>query len=61
MLDQVRYHYDVPEHNFEYYAWLTQIQQGRCLQTTFEKQRRTRSVSNVKNMGGIYWQFNTDW
>lgn len=61
MLDQVNYHYDVPQHNFEYYSWLTQIQQGRCLQTTFEKQRRTRSVANIKNMGGIYWQFNTDW
>jgi beta-mannosidase len=31
------------------------------MQTVFEKQRRGRSVTNVKNMGSIYWQFNTDW
>ena len=31
------------------------------MSTSFEKQRRARSAPNIKNMGSIYWQFNTDW
>mmetsp|Transcript_16175 Transcript_16175/g.27372 ORF Transcript_16175/g.27372 Transcript_16175/m.27372 type:complete len:197 (-) Transcript_16175:720-1310(-) len=69
MVNQTLRHYELPRNAsdpfdrsaFEYYLWLSQIQQGRCMQTVFEKQRRGKSVSNIKNMGSIYWQFNTDW
>ena len=68
MLDQSRRHFRVPvdvpgnRTHFSYYLWLTQIQQGRCLSTSFEKQRRGRSLyKTVLNMGSIYWQINTNW
>jgi len=67
MVDQSRRHYHIPadkvgdQDYFSYYLWITQIQQGRCMATISEKQRRSRSNSTVNNMGVIYWQFNTDW
>ena len=67
MLDQSRRHFLIPKDvpgskpHFSYYLWLTQIQQGRCLAVSFEKQRRARSIPTVKNMGSLYWQFNTNW
>jgi len=47
--------------SFAYYVWLSQIQQGRCLKTSFEKGRRAKSDKNVKNMGALAWQINTNW
>ena len=67
MIAQSMRHYQTPKDvpgskdYFSYYLWITQVQQGRCLQVSFEKQRRARSVPDVKNMGALYWQINTDW
>jgi len=61
MLNQSMRHYETPkdmpgnETFFDYYLWITQIQQGRCLQVGFEKQRRARSDPGVMNMGLLYW------
>lgn len=66
MVAQSRRHYKVPKdvkdaEHFSYYTWLTQIQQGMCMRTAFERQKRFMSTPNIKNMGTIYWQFNTNW
>lgn len=66
MVAQSRRHYKLPADtgevaNFAYYTWLTQIQQGRCLKTSFEKGRRHMSTPSVRNMGSIVWQINTNW
>ena len=66
MVAQSRRHYKIPKddgdvQSFAYYTWLTQIQQGRCLKTSFEKNRRHMSTPNVQNMGSIVWQINTNW
>lgn len=42
MVNQSRMHFSMPKdikdkEHFSYYTWLSQIQQGRCLQTSFEK------------------------
>ena len=54
---------------FGYYVWLTQIQQGKCMQYLFENQRRHRPNFNTLtgqlggygSMGGVYWQYNNNW
>lgn len=66
MINQSRRHYSVPkdvkdQDHFSYYTWLTQIQQGMCMKVEFERQKRFMSAPNIKNMGTIYWQFNTNW
>lgn len=66
MVDQSRRHYKVPKDvtdadHFSYYTWLTQIQQGMCMKVGFERQKRFMSTKNVKSMGTIFWQFNTNW
>lgn len=61
MVNQSRRHYKIPKSvpgdaaSFSYYVWLSQIQQGRCLKTSFEKGRRSKSTSNIKNMGSVVW------
>ena len=47
MRDQCKRHYQVPaakwsdsedaKEAFQYYLWLTQVQQGQCMKTIFEK------------------------
>lgn len=31
------------------------------MKVEFERERRFMSTPNIKNMGSIYWQFNTNW
>lgn len=67
-------HYDLPTDikgnstTFGYYLWMTQIQQGKCMQYLFENNRRKRSKFDKNNkmikrgtMGSVYWQFNNNW
>lgn len=68
-------HYELPRDEvgnstlFGYYVWLTQIQQGKCMQYLFENQRRHRpqfdtltgQLGGYGSMGGVYWQYNNNW